>query len=81
MSRSTIRTLSLICCVLAFSLGIPTAESQTSRTFTTINAPGAIHTEAYDVDGFGDIVGFYVDSKNLRYAVHRIMPVMRSASL
>jgi hypothetical protein len=58
MSGSTIKTLFLRCCVLAVSLASPTAESQRQRTFTTVNVPGAIHTEAYDIDEAGDIVGF-----------------------
>jgi hypothetical protein len=56
---------SLAYIVLALSLVIPKAQSQTHLTFTTVTVRGAIHSEVNGADGFGDIVGFYIDANHV----------------
>src|SRR5689334_15365375 len=41
---------------------IATAPLMAQGTYTQIDVPGAIQTQAYDIDTAGDIVGTYVDS-------------------
>ena len=64
MTRDTVASL-LTC--LAFAITARGfAQAQTRRPFTTLDVPGAIHTEAYDTDDV-NIVGFYVDSRNVEH--------------
>ena len=68
MSRlSAISSLSF-----ALALGLcPTLLSQTQMTFATIDVPGARQTVAADIDGFGDVVGFYEDSSGVTHGFRK----------
>jgi uncharacterized membrane protein len=66
MSTRTITSLFAFV-VLALTLAIPGARSQTIRTFTRLDVPQAIHTEANGIDGADDVVGFFIDSKHVEH--------------
>lgn len=63
------RMLSLLASVVAImglgpsAAAVSAAVANTSATFTTIDAPGAVNgTFAYDINDRGDIVGFFSDA-------------------
>jgi hypothetical protein len=66
LERKTI-PLAILCLSLAMTMVVPRAHGRTHFTFTSIDAPGAIYTEANGVSASGEIVGFYLDSKHVEH--------------
>lgn len=64
---TTMPRMNLALCVISYLVLAAIAVPATARTFTTLDFPGAIHTEAYGMDLAGDIVGFYVDTNNVNH--------------
>jgi hypothetical protein len=64
MATKKVCSFLVLCFSLAVSLAL-TAPKVHAQTFTTIDVPGAIETDANDINTKGTIVGFYVDSAGL----------------
>lgn len=69
MSEWRMSNLLLICflLVVSASVAVPNAQAQRDLEFTRVDVRRATHTEATGVDGAGEIVGFYVDSKRVEH--------------
>jgi len=72
----TIRAFSPVCWALAiamtFTVSQVRAQTQTPSVFTSIDVPGAIETDANDINDAGVIVGFYVDPGGIDHGSVRI---------
>jgi hypothetical protein len=72
----TIRAFSPICLALAIAMALTVqqvyAQTPTPSVFTSINVPGAIETDANDINDAGVIVGFYVDAGGMDHGWVRI---------
>ena len=65
MSRSSSSVLVVVAFLTVCIGTCPNAWSQLALAFTTVDVQGATQTAVTDIDGLGDLIGFYRDSKGL----------------
>lgn len=56
------RRISFAIVAVALALGSASAIAQTTFTFTQLDPPGSISTEADDINSQGQIIGFFFDA-------------------
>ncbi len=66
MATKKVSTFLVLCFSLAVTLAL-TAPQLHAQTYTTVDVPGAIETDANDINTKGTIVGFYTDSAGIMH--------------
>ena len=56
------RRISFAIVAVALAFGTASAIAQTTFTFTQLDVPGSVSTEADGINAQGEIIGFFVDS-------------------
>jgi len=73
--------VALLSLYLAFAVGLSSnLVSQAQLTFTIVDVSGARQTVISDIDGFGDIVGFFVDSSGVTHGFRKRLGSANSAT-